>query len=101
MLIKEAEGESGGHAYLYRMDGKVITAFTPDQSKRALFENEYPDAPVAIDEDTLTIASLNEDVLSFIAELAQKEEYWRAEDGRLYNTARNEACPQYVYAEDD
>lgn len=101
MLLKENADDEGGHAYVYGMDGKVITVFTPDPSKRKVFETEYPNPPVAVEEDTVTITELSDEVISFIGTLAKQEDYWLVKDSRLYNTARNEACPQYIFTEDD
>lgn len=101
MLIKEKPENAGGHMYFYKMDGNVLTIFTPNKTTRSRFERDFASPPVRFDEDTVTLAELNDETLAFVREVSQKGEYWEVAESGLYNTAKNEACPQYDFSKDD
>ncbi len=101
MLIKEEAEAKGGNAYLYNVENNIITVFTPNKTRRADFEESYPDAPVQITEDKITLDILDDEALEFITKIAVQPDYWQTDKALLYNRRRVDACHQYIFTEDD
>ena len=101
MLLKEKPEDAGGHAYLYNLEGRVLSLFKPNPTRRVKYENEYPNSPAEITEDTVTFASLDDASLQHIWAMKDEEEYWMVEYRGLYRTNSDQPCVLAVPDEDE
>lgn len=92
MLIKEHPKNVGAHLYRFKVENGVLISFRPDPTKRDAFEAAFPENPVIFKNDTAILPSLEADNLTFLANVAKKEHYWREDKKFLYNPLLREEC---------
>ena len=92
LLLKQAPEDKGGRLYKFRVTNGIFERFRLVPTMRAKFEKEYPNAPVSLKRDTVTLANLDKAPKDLLIAVAKKAEYWEAEDKTLYNTIRNPTC---------
>lgn len=92
LLLKKDAGDKGGRLYHFRVTSGIFQRYRLVPTQRAQFLRDYPNAPVSLKRDTVTIDSLNPETEKLLAEIAAKPEFWEIEDQTLYNVLRNPAC---------
>lgn len=92
LLLKKHAGDKGGRLYRFDVSHGIFERFRLDPTMRAQFEKDYPNAPVSLRRDTVTLRSLDAPERKLLSAIAKKPEYWEYEDKILYNTLRNPSC---------
>lgn len=92
LLLKKSPDDKGGRLYRFRVTNGIFERFRLVPTMRARFEQDYPDAPVHLNRDTVSIENLEDAPRKLLIEIAKKPEYWEVEDKTLYNTLHNPAC---------
>lgn len=92
LMLKVEPTDKGGRMYRFGVVNGIFQRYRVKPVMRKPFEQEYPNAPVSLKHDTITLANLKPAVLSLLGEIAKKPEYWEIEDQTLYNTMLNPAC---------
>ena len=92
LLMKQSPEDKGGRLYRFTVVHGIFQRWRLDPTMREEFAREYPNAPVSIKRDTVTIDSLNPETEKLLAEVANQPEYWQIEEQTLYNVVRNPAC---------
>ena len=96
LLLKKDPEDKGGRLYKFDVaPGHPSTIFTRYRlvpTMRATFEKNYPNAPVSLKRDTVSIETLNAETEALLVTIAKNPKYWEAEDKVLYNTLHNPAC---------
>lgn len=92
LLLKEAPGDEGGRLYRFRVVNGIFERFRLNPTMRKTFEANYPNAPLSLKRDTVTLKSLGEAEVKLLTNIAKQPEYWESEDKTLYNTLRNPTC---------
>ncbi len=92
LLLKKHADDKGGRLYHFDVVHGIWGRYRLVPTMRTTFEHDYPDAPVSLSRDTVTLKTLDKTSIQLLAEIAQKPEYWEYEDKILYNSLRNPAC---------
>lgn len=92
LLLKKSPEDKGGRLYRFQVVNGIFQRFRLDPAMRDLFEKDYPNAPVDLSRDTVTLKTLNADTEKLLTTIANKPEYWQVEEQALYNVVRNKAC---------
>lgn len=97
ILLKKAKGDKGGRLYRFTVAtssvaGGVFRRWRLDPTMRATFLKDYPNAPIEVSRDTVTIPKLDEATEKLLVEISDKPEYWQVEDQTLYNALHDPAC---------
>lgn len=92
LLLKKSPDDKGGRLYRFRVTNGIFERLRLVPTMRARFEADYPNAPVRLSRDTVSIANLENAPRKLLVEIARKPEYWEVEDKTLYNTLHNPAC---------
>lgn len=92
LMLKQDASYQGGRMYRFGVTNGIFQRYRLNPAKRAQFERDYPNAPVSLKHDTVTLRSLGALEMKLLAEISAKPEYWEIEDQTLYNTLRNPAC---------
>lgn len=92
LLLKKHADDKGGRIYRFNVTHGIFERFRLAPTMRATFERDYPNAPVSLRRDTVTIKTLDARTQNLLSEIAKKPEYWEYEDKILYNTLRNPSC---------
>lgn len=92
LLLKKHPSDAGGRLYRFRVKNGIFERYRLAPTMRVTFEKDYPDAPVSLARDTVTLPKLYDAPLKLLIEIAGKQEYWEVEDKILYNTLRNPTC---------
>lgn len=92
LLLKKAPDDKGGRLYHFRVTNGIFERLRLIPTMRTEFEKNYPDAPVSLKRDTVTLDDLSKAPRALLLEIANRPEYWEAEDKTLYNILRNPTC---------
>ncbi|MFM9889970.1 MAG: hypothetical protein ACKVOE_04895 [Rickettsiales bacterium] len=92
LLLKQNADDRGGRLYRFHVINGIFQRYRLVPTMREQFAHDYPNAPVSLKRDTVSLTQLNPDTEKLLAEIAAKPEYWEVEDQTLYNTLRNPAC---------
>ena len=92
LLLKKAPDDKGGRLYRFRVKNGIFERFRLAPTKRADFAREFPDAPVSLARDTVTLAMLDDTRLALLDAVAKRADYWEVEDKILYNPQLNPTC---------
>lgn len=92
LLLKKNADDVGGRLYRFTVTNGIFQRYRLDPTARTSFEKSYPDAPVSLAHDTVTLKSLTQESMKLLTEIAGKADYWEIEDQTLYNTALNPFC---------
>ena len=92
ILMKKNVEDKGGFLFRFRVKEGVFTRYKLNPVMRKEFTKEYPNAPVNVGEDTITIASLDEATTAVLTKVANDKRYWEDDDRTLYNPMHNEHC---------
>ncbi len=92
LMLKMDSTDAGGRLYRFGVVNGIFQRYRLNPTMRKTFEQDYPDAPVSLKNDTVTLATLDDDATKLLAEIAAKSNYWEIEDQTLYNTMLNPNC---------
>lgn len=92
LLLKQSAGDAGGRLYRFRVQSGIFVRYRLAPTQRDAFEKEFPNAPVSIKRDTVTLRTLDEPVKKLLIAVAKRPQYWEVEDKVLYNPLLNPAC---------
>lgn len=92
LLLKKNAEDNGGNLYRFEVENGVYTEFRLNPAMRDHFAETYPDAPVRIKRDTVTLPRLDEKTVSLLLTIARNPRYWEKKDAHLYNPLRNPTC---------
>lgn len=92
ILMKEKPEDKGGFLFRFTVKDGVFTRYKLNPTLRKQFKEEYPDAPVNVGDDTVTLKSLGEDQVALLSKIAADEKYWESDDRTLYNPMHNKLC---------
>lgn len=92
LLLKKDVTDKGGRMYRFQVTNGIFQRFRLNPTMRAQFEKDYPNAPVSLARDTVTLKALNADTIKLLTEIGSKADYWEIEDQTLYNTILNPEC---------
>ncbi|MFO0069049.1 MAG: hypothetical protein ACK529_02595 [Alphaproteobacteria bacterium] len=92
ILMKKSPEDTGGFLFRFTVKGGIFTRYRLNPAARKLFEQEYPDAPVKLRENTVTLAEFNDATLTLLDKIAGDKRFWETEDKTLYNTQLNPFC---------
>jgi hypothetical protein len=92
LLIKADEKDDGGRMYRFDVHHGIFQRWRLNPTMRETFEKNYPDAPVDLSRDTVTLDGLGEKELKLLDSVAANPDYWEIEDQTLYNILKNPTC---------
>ena len=92
LLLKQSPDDKGGRIYRFRVTNGIFERFRLVPTMRAQFEMDYPNAPVSLKRDTVSIKNLEKAPRELLINIAKKSEYWEVEDKTLYNILKNPTC---------
>lgn len=92
LLLKKSPDDKGGRIYRFRVTNGIFERLRLVPTMRTQFEMDYPNAPVSLKRDTVTIPNLEKAPRDILVSIAKKPEYWEAEDKTLYNVLSNPTC---------
>ena len=92
LLLKKDAADKGGRMYRFEVVNGIFQRYRIVPTMRKTFEENYPDAPVSLERDTIAFETLGQKEWDLIDNIATQEEYWEQEDATLYNTFRNPSC---------
>lgn len=92
LLLKQEVSDKGGRMYRFGIVHGIFQRYRLDPTMRDSFKIAYPDAPVSLRHDTVTVENLSPEVIALLKEISGRSEYWEIEDQTLYNTQLNPAC---------
>ena len=92
LLLKKHAHDKGGRLYRFDVHAGIFERYRLNPTMRETFERDYPNAPVSLERDTVTIKTLDDKTKALLSEIAHKPEYWEFEDKILYNTMLNPSC---------
>ncbi|MFZ4124617.1 MAG: hypothetical protein ACOYJ2_00915 [Rickettsiales bacterium] len=92
ILMKEKPSDTGGFLFRFTVKEGVFTRYKLNPTMRKQFLKDYPNAPVAIDDSTATLTSLDTDRIALLNKIADDAKYWEVDDRTLYNPLRNTLC---------
>ena len=96
LLLKKEIADKGGRLYRFDViDGQpspIFRRFRLAPTMRKAFERDYPNAPVSLKHDTVTLDTLDAKTEKLLADIAHRPEYWEVEDQAMYNPIGNPTC---------
>ncbi|MBN8543390.1 MAG: hypothetical protein J0M34_03905 [Alphaproteobacteria bacterium] len=92
ILMKENPSDKGGFLFRFTVKEGVFTRYKLNPTMRKQFLEEYPNAPVSIDDSTATLTSLDTERVALLNKIADDAKYWETDDRTLYNPLRNKLC---------
>lgn len=92
LLLKQDPNDAGGRMYRFDVVNGIFERLRVVPTMRKTFEENYPDAPVSLERDTITFTTLGTKEWELIDNIATQPEYWEIEDQTLYNTFRDPSC---------
>jgi hypothetical protein len=92
LLMKKDADDAGGRLYRFRVRNGIFMRYRVVPTMREQFEHDYPDAPVDLSRDTITLDALGDKELALLDKISADEGYWEIEDQTLYNVLMNPAC---------
>jgi len=92
LLLKKNPDDKGGRLYRFDVVHGIFERYRLVPTMRATFLHDYPNAPVKLDRDSVTLKTLNPETEAFLTTMVKQPQYWEAEDKTLYNTMRNPTC---------
>jgi hypothetical protein len=92
LLLKKNVDDKGGRLYRFHVANGIFERFRLVPTMRDAFEITYPNAPVSLRRDTVTLDALDDSTLPLLAEIGTRAEYWESADKTLYNPMLNPAC---------
>ncbi len=92
LLMKKSPDDKGGRLYRFTVVHGIFQRWRLDPTMREQFEKDYPNAPVSLKRDTVTIDALNPETEKLLSDIANKPEYWQMDEQTLYNVIRNPDC---------
>lgn len=92
ILMKEKPEDKGGFLFRFTVKEGVFTRYKLNPTMRKQFLAEYPDAPVHIDDSTVTLSTLDDAQVALLNRIAADAKYWETDDRTLYNPLRNTLC---------
>ncbi len=92
LMLKQDTADKGGRMYRFRVINGIFQRYRLNPVMKKQFEQDYPNAPVSLAHDTVTLAQLGPKEIALLDEIADKKDYWEIEDQILYNTALNPLC---------
>lgn len=92
LLLKKKPDDKGGNLYRFEVENGVYTQLRLNPAMRETFEKDHPNAPVRIVRDTVTLATLDNEVVSLLLSIARDTRYWETDEAHLYNPLRNPTC---------
>ena len=93
LLLKKDPADTGGNLYRFEVENGVYAQFRLNPAMREQFAEEYPNAPVRIERDTVVLPKLDEKTVTLLLAVARDARYWEKKDAHLYNPLRNPNCP--------
>lgn len=91
-LVKGKAGDKGGNLYRYEISSNVYISYRLKPTMRKTFLRDYPEAPVKVTDDRVTIHTLDEPSRALLADIANSKEYWEVAEKTLYNVQRLPEC---------
>lgn len=92
LMLKKNAADAGGRLYRFNVENGIFQRYRINPVMRKTFEADYPNAPVSLARDTITLKKLGPDEMKLLAEISSKPDYWEIEDQTLYNSLRNPLC---------
>ncbi len=92
LLLKQDVADKGGRMYKFTVVQGIFQRYRLNPTMRAQFEKDYPNAPVSLARDTVTLKSLDAATIKLLTDIGSKQDYWEIEDQTLYNTLLNPEC---------
>lgn len=92
LLLKKDAEDAGGRMYRFEVVNGIFERLRVVPTMRKTFEQNYPDAPVSLERDTISFETLGSKEWDLIDNIATQPEYWEIEDQTLYNTFRDPSC---------
>lgn len=92
ILMKKNTKDKGGFLFRFRVKEGVFTRYKLNPTMRKTFTTEYPDAPVNVGDDTVSITTLDTATTAALTKVALDARYWEEDDRTLYNPMRNAHC---------
>lgn len=92
LLFKKNADDKGGRMYRFDVVNGIFQRYRVLPTMRKTFEENYPNAPVSLERDTIRFGTLGEKEWDLIDNIATQPEYWEIEDQTLYNTFRDPSC---------
>jgi hypothetical protein len=88
LLLKKDASDKGGRMYRFQVINGIFQRFRLVPTMRGQFEHDYPNAPVDLSRDTVTLKIINPQTEKLLDDIASRPEYWEVDDQTLYNTMR-------------
>ncbi len=92
LMLKQNADDKGGRMYRFTVVNGIFQRYRLNPTMKETFEHDYPNAPVSLAHDTVTLEKLGPQEVKLLADIANKPDYWEIEDQILYNTALNSLC---------
>lgn len=92
ILMKEKPTDKGGFLFRFTVKEGVFTRYKLNPTMRKQFLETYPNAPVIVGDDTITLTALDDAQVKLLSKIAADEKYWENDDRTLYNPLRNKLC---------
>lgn len=92
ILMKEKPEDKGGFLFRFTVKEGVFTRYKLNPTTRKAFLAEYPDAPVKVGDDTVTLTTLDDPHIALLNRVSDDTKYWEIDDKTLYNPLRNALC---------
>lgn len=92
LLFKKEASDKGGRLYRFTVIHGIFQRWRLKPTMRGTFLKEYPDAPVILERDTVTITTLDDETKKLLLDLSAKPDYWEIEEQALYNPLRDPDC---------
>ena len=92
LLLKKDAADKGGRMYRFEVANGIFQQLRIVPTMRKTFEENYNDAPVSLERDTIVFEKLGQKEWELIDNIATQPEYWEIEDQTLYNSFRDPSC---------
>ena len=92
LLLKNQAGDAGGNMYFFKVESGIFYRYRLNPARRAQFEEAFPDAPVSIRRDTVTLPNLEGKAREVLMAVASQTDYWEVADSSMYNPLRDPQC---------
>jgi hypothetical protein len=92
IVMKEKASDKGGFLFRFTVKNGVFTRYKLNPTMRKQFLSAHPDAPVQIDDNTVTLHILDDTHVALLNTVADEDKYWEMDDRTLYNPLRNKLC---------
>ena len=92
LLLKQDTNDKGGNLYRFTIVHGIFQRWRLSPVMREAFERDYPDAPVILARDTVTLKTLDKPQRALLKDIVSKPEYWEIEEQVLYNPLRDPKC---------